>query len=436
MRLRAFAAGVCLIVVLLCGGAQAGPLSQEVILQQWYQLVLKLVRHTPTYTPPLASRNFAYLGVTSYEAVASGDDSLVSLAGQLNGLEALPRRIKGKVYDESIVLNSALAKSMQLYFGNTGPSGQNALRSRLKQLEGEASKGVAKDVAKRSKAFGEAIAQHIFAWSETDGGATIENMGFPVAYELKEGPGQWEPTNQLGMQQSPLLPEWGKNRPFAMPMNMACKLPPPPAYSEAKDSAFFQQALEVQTVRNKLTPEQAAIARYWSDDPMLTVTPPGHWISIMLQIAERDKLTAARTSEGLARVGIAVADAFIGCWRDKYDYNLVRPVSFIRKHLEPNWDSLLITPPFPEYPSGHSVQSSAAAAVLEKMFGASFAFEDAKYLADGAPPRRFASFKAAAEEAAMSRLYGGIHFRAAIERGLEQGECIGSFAANLKTVDE
>ncbi|NJO32602.1 MAG: vanadium-dependent haloperoxidase [Rhodospirillales bacterium] len=435
MRLRAFVAGVCLIAALLCGGAQAGPLSQEVILQQWYQLVLKLVRHTPTYTPPLASRNFAYLGVTSYEAVASGDDSLVSLAGQLNGLEALPRRIKGKVYDESIVLNSALAKSMQFYFGNTGPSGQNALRSRLKQLEGEASKGAAKDVAKRSKAFGEAIAQHIFAWSETDGGATIENMGFPVAYELKEGPGQWEPTNQLGMQQSPLLPEWGKNRPFAMPMNMACKLPPP-AYSEAKDSAFFQQALEVQTVRNKLTPEQAAIARYWSDDPMLTVTPPGHWISITLQIAERDKLTAARTSEGLARVGIAVADAFIGCWRDKYDYNLVRPVSFIRKHLEPNWDPLLITPPFPEYPSGHSVQSAAAATVLEKMFGASFAFEDAKFLADGAPPRRFASFKAAAEEAAMSRLYGGIHFRAAIERGLEQGECIGSFAANLKTVAE
>jgi hypothetical protein len=432
--MRLFVAFVLVTFCLCLSPARAGGLTQEQVLQQWYELVFKLVRHTPTYSPPLASRNFAYLGITSYEAVASGDDRLISLAGQLTDLRALPKRQKGKDFDEAVVLNAALAKALPLYLGNTGPSGQNALRSNTRKLNEAVKKGVAPDVFRRSRAYGEAIADHIFAWSEKDGGAVIVNMGFPLSYDVKEGPGQWVPTNQLGLQQMPLLPEWGSNRPFAMPSGSTCKLLPPPAYSEAKDSDFYQEAVEVQTVRQNLSSEQMVVARYWSDDPMLTVTPPGHWTAITLQVADREKISAAKTSEALARVGIAVADAFIGCWRDKYDYNLLRPVTYIRRHIEPGFEPLLITPPFPEYPSGHSVQSAAAATVLESMFGANFAFEDAKYLGDGQTPRKFASFKEAAKEAALSRLYGGIHFRAGVEKGLEQGECIGTFAAKLKTV--
>jgi hypothetical protein len=432
--MRQVVACVAVALLLCVTPARAGGLTQEQVLQQWYQLVLKLVRHTPNYTPPFASRSFAYLGVTTYEAVASGDDKRLSLAGQLNGLTELPQRAKGKPFDDAVVVNAALAESMQLYFGNTGPSGQNALRASTKKFEKAVAKGVAKDVLKRSTAHGVAIAQHIYKWSLMDGGAVIENMGFPISYDLKKGPGQWVPTNQLGMQQLPLLPEWGKNRTFAMLSSTACKLPPPPVYSEAKDSAFYAEALEVLTVRKSLTKEQINVARFWSDDPMLSVTPPGHWIAITLQMAERDKLPATKTAEALARVGIAVADAFIGGWRDKYDYNLLRPITYIRKHIDPAFEPLLITPPFPEYPSGHSVQSSAAATVLEIMFGENFVFEDAKYIADGQQPRNFSSFKEAAREAAMSRLYGGIHFRAGMEKGLEQGACIGAFAAKLKTV--
>ena len=165
---------------------------------------------------------------------------------------------------------------------------------------------------------------------------------------------------------------------------------------------------------------------------MLSVTPPGHWISIVLQISDREHLPAAKTAEALARLGVATADAFIGCWHAKYQYNLLRPVTYIRKIMDQKFDPLLITPPFPEYPSGHSVQSGAAEQVLEKMFGENYAFDDATYVDDGIAPRKFGSFKAAANEAAMSRLYGGIHFRAAIFDGLEQGRCIGSFAAALQ----
>jgi PAP2 superfamily len=289
------------------------------------------------------------------------------------------------------------------------------------------------DVVARSETHGRAVAEHILAWSRDDGGAVIENMGFPLQYELTSGAAHWVPTSLIALQQKPLLPDWGKNRTFAMPDGAACALPAPPEYSEDKTSEFYKQALEVYEINRNLSPEQRAIARFWSDDPMLSPTPPGHWQSIALQIIERDNVGLEKSVDVLARLGVGVADAFIGCWGAKYRYDLLRPVTYIRRVIDPNWESLMTTPPFPEYPSGHSVQSGAAAAVLTSIFGENFAFEDATHQKDGLPPRAFPSFWAAANEAGISRLYGGIHFRAAIEGGLEQGRCVGAFAIALHT---
>jgi hypothetical protein len=225
----------------------------------------------------------------------------------------------------------------------------------------------------------------------------------------------------------------GKNRSFAMPNGASCALPAPPEYSEDKNSEFYKQALEVYQTKQNITSEQRAIARFWADDAMLSVTPPGHWISIALQIFERDNVGLDKSVDALARLGVAEADAFIGCWNVKYEYDLVRPITYIRRVIDPKWESLVNTPPFPEYPSGHSTQSGAAATVLTSLFGENFAFEDDTDQNDGLKPRPFASFWAAANEAGISRMYGGIHFRAAIERGLEQGRCIGAFANALQT---
>ncbi|MGB8818900.1 MAG: vanadium-dependent haloperoxidase [Rhizobiaceae bacterium] len=401
-------------------------------LQSWYTLVVELVRHTATYSPPVASRAFAYLGTTAWEATASGNPDLKSLAGKLNGLAPLPPREAGKAYDETIVLNAALEASVKDFFWNTGPTGQRAFAAVAKRLGQEATDGKPADVVERSSAYGKAIAAHIFAWSQDDGGATIENMGFPYDYKLNTAPGHWVPTSPVRQQQLPLLPMWGDNRPFAMPDGASCALPAPPAYSEDKDSAFYKEALEVYNTSKSLDDGQKAIARFWSDDPMLTPTPPGHWIAIVLQIIERDQLPVDKSAEALARTGIAVADAFIGCWRDKFAYDLVRPVTYIRKVIDPKWEALLITPPFPEYPSGHSSESGAAAEALTALFGDNFAFEDATHVKEGHKPRPFPSFWAAAQEAGISRLYGGIHFRAAIDQGLEQGRCIGKLVAKLE----
>lgn len=403
------------------------------ILATWYQLVLELVRHTATYSPPVASRAFAYLGVVAYESVASGLPALTTLAGQLNGLKPLPARAPGEAYDEATVLHAAMAQSAHNFFANTGPTGQRAIKALEAKLQARVIDGIDAGAAGRSVEYGRSIAAHVLAWSQDDGGAVITNMGFPREYQFTKGPSHWVPTSAIAVQQMPLLPDWPKCRPFAMPSGEACRLPPPPEYSEDEQSEFYRQAFEVYEARQKLTDEHRVIARFWSDDPMLSPTPPGHWISIACQILERDGLPIDRCVEVFAKLSVAMADAFIACWQTKYEYDLLRPVTYIRRVIDAKWEPLLITPPFPEYPSGHSTQSGAAATVLAALFGDTFAFRDATHERDNLVPRAFSSFWAAAEEAAISRLYGGIHFRAACERGLEQGRCVGAFAAALKT---
>jgi hypothetical protein len=425
-------AALCCLVALAATPARAADRA-EAALHTWYRLVLELVRHTPTYSPPVASRAFAYLGVTAFEAAASGSDALQSLAGQLNGLQPVPRREAGQAYDEAVVINAALAFAARNFFLNTGPTGQRALVSMDRKLRADAAAGVAEDVARRSEAYGKAIAEHILAWSRDDGGAVVENMGFPLDYKLIEGPGHWVPTSLIAQQQFPLLPGWGKVRTFAMPSGETCPLPPPPEYSEDKASQFYKETLEVYDAVNTLTPDQRAIARFWSDDPMLSPTPPGHWISIAMQVLDKEQAGLDKRAETLARLGVVLADAFIGCWDAKFKYDYIRPVTAIRRLIDKKWETLLITPPFPEYPSGHSTQSGAAAVVLADLFGETYAFEDRSHEADGLIPRKYASFWAAAEEAGISRLYGGIHFRAAIKFGLDQGRCIGAHVNALKT---
>lgn len=425
-----FAAVLALTALPLATPAQAA-VDPSTVMANWYKLILELIRHTPTYSPPVAARSLGYLGVTAYEATASGNPDLTSLAGQVNALTPLPPRDAG-AYDEGAVMEAALTASVEYFFFNTGPTGQRAKAAMAKQLEAQAADGVDPETLSRSRAYGQAVAAHIIAWSESDGGAKIENMGFPYSYDAPKGPEKWVPTSLIVQQQMPLLPDWGKVRPFAMPQGASCDLPPPPAYSEDPASDFYKEAKEVYDTSKSLTDEQKLIARFWSDDPMLTWTPPGHWIYLALQLLDEDQADAPRRAEVLARLGMATADAFIGCWQTKYEYDLLRPFTYIRRVIDPKWETLLITPPFPEYPSGHSTQSGAAAAVMNEMFGSDRAFDDAAHEDEGMAARHFANFDAAAEEAALSRLYGGIHFRAAIERGLEQGHCIATHVTALR----
>ena len=417
-------------------GAQTSAVGPDEVVRTWYRLMLELVRHTPTMSPPVASRAMGYVGVTAYETVAGGASDMISLAGQVNGLTAGPRREPGAVYDEAVALQAAMAASVASFFENTGPTGQRAMAAMTDKFGAKVAAGVPAEVVARSTAYGQAMAAEIAGWARNDGGSAIENMGFPYEYTAKEGPQYWVPTSLVRQQQAPLLPKWGENRPFVMPAGSACPLPPPPEYSENPGSAFYAEALEVVTATAAMTDDQKAIARFWSDDPMLSPTPPGHWVSIALGALEAEDADIARHVDVLARLGMAVSDAFIGCWNSKFEYDLLRPVTYIRRVINPKWEPMLITPPFPEYPSGHSTQSGAAATVLTALYGEGYGFADATHEADGMKVRAYDSFWDAANEAGISRLYGGIHFRAAIERGLDQGRCIGAYVNALKTLEK
>jgi len=427
-------AAICIgLAALVAPPACAEAPSATEVMRTWYRLVLELVRHTPTYSPPVAARAFGYLGVTAHEVAVTGSPGLISLAGQVNGLTPLPARDPDAVYDDAVVMQAAMAASVRDFFSNTGPTGQRSLDAMERTLGEKVSAGLPADVVDRSTALGQALAAHVFDWSQDDGGAVVTNMGFPLTYTPGTGPSAWVPTSAIRQQQAPLLPDWGRNRPFVLPDGTACPVPPHPPYSEDPASDFYAEAMEVYETARTLTPEQAEIARFWSDDPMLSPTPPGHWISIGWTILDERGAGLEDSADVMARLGIAQADAFIANWEAKYRHDLLRPVTYIRRLIDKTWEPLLITPPFPEDPSGHSTQSGAAASVLTAIFGPGVAFADDTHIDDGLPVRTFSGFWEAANEAGISRLYGGIHFRAAIENGLAQGDCVGGHVNALQT---
>lgn len=406
-------------------GASAYPAEVPLL---WFELALELVQTTPGFSPPVASRALGYAGVALYEALQPGMPRRRSLAGQLNELAPAPGSADG-AYHWPTVANGALASILRSLFPTATAESARAIDELERRFSARAEADLPLGVSRRSVARGEAVAAHVFTWSTTDGGHEAFRNNFPP-YDPPGGPGLWVPTPPDF--RPALQPHWGANRPFALPSGAACT-PPPPAYSDQVGSSFYAEAYECYTAATRLTPEQEAIARFWSDDPGQTPTPPGHSISILTQVARARAVTLAQAAEAYAKVGIAVADAFIACWNAKYRYTLLRPVTYIQSIVDAGWTPLLTTPPFPEYTSGHSVQSAAAAEVLTDLFG-DVAFVDRTH-ESCLPARSFRSFHEAAEEAAVSRLYGGIHFRAAIERGLEQGCYVGRYASELVTAD-
>lgn len=395
----------------------------------WFDLQLKLVKESPGFSPPVASRAFGYAGVTLYEAVAPGMPAYRTLAGQLNGLSELPQVARGQQLYWPAVANSALATITRLLFANASTENKSAVVALESRFASRFRPQLQPEIFQRSVTQGKLVAGAIYAWSLSDGGHEGHLKNFPYTYKAVVGPRLWTPT-MPGFTRA-LQPDWGNNRTFVLDAGSECQPPPHPPYSEQPGTDFYNEMLEVYKAVNNLTREQRTIAQFWADNPGETATPPGHSIAILNQIIRQQPTNLAVAAEAYAKVGMAVADAFISCWRTKYKYNLLRPITCIQSLLDPEWNPIMSTPPFPEFTSGHSVQSGAAAQVLTDLFGA-VAFTDHTHDSRGFAPRAFSSFFAAADEAAISRLYGGIHFRSAIEFGLEQGKCIGKKIGALK----
>jgi len=408
------------------------------VATEWLSLNLLLVQQTPGFSPPVASRALAYMGVTLYESIQSGIPGYISLAGQLNELQSLPLAQPDEALHWPTVANAAMATMTRMMFPTASAENKGRIDLLERSLPLKLSKdfdvsSISADMTNRSQTFGKLMAMAVMTWARTDGGH--EAWG-PLRREQQNyvppsGEGQWSATPPTFA--APLLPWWGDIRPFVLQSATQCEVPAPLPFSEKTNSPLYKEAEEVYRVSTRATIEQRQLALYWADDPLKTPTPAGHWAFIAGDLLKTNKANLADAAKLYAQLNIAMADAFIAGWKSKYALNVLRPVTYVQLHIDSNWvPTLMHTPPFPEYPSGHSVQSSSAAGVLEQFFGKNTPFTDNTHNDRGWGPRNFASFKAASDEAAVSRLYAGIHFRSGIEAGKVQGRCVAGEALKLK----
>ena len=392
------------------------------IPQTWYNLVMQLIVQTPGHTPPIVCRSFGYIGVTLYEALIGEMANHHSLVGQLNGLTSVPSRKYGNSYFAPVVDNAALARIIKYMFLNASTDNLNRIDSLESAIKQSYNKKISQTIITRSTDYGHAIADAIYNWSRTDGGDQAYLNNFPSDYVPPVGLDKWVPTPPLN--QPAMLPYWGNNRPMMFADGVGTIDPPaPPSFSASSGTSFYKAAYEVYYTETHLSIEQNTIALYWADGAG-SFTPSGHNVTIALQMIRNHHLNLYQAATLLAKVGIAQNDAAIICWRSKYVHNLLRPITFINSYIDGSWSPLIPTPPFPSYTSGHSTFSGATAGILTAEIGDHVAFEDSSKIYAGFSPRSFNNFNAYAREAAISRLYAGIHYRFDNEQGFSCGQQI------------
>jgi hypothetical protein len=402
------------------------------VANDWFKLTYDLTKQTPGFTPPVAARAYGYTAVAMYEAVVQGSSQYNSLQGRIAGLQAgaIPQK-ENRTYSWPVVANYALSTIVRRLYINAPAAGKTNIDYTENKFYNLYLSVAPADVVEASKLLGIAVGNAVYDYSKSDGQEFCYSSNFPASYIPPVGAGLWIST--LPAFQSALQPYWGNVRTF-MPQSTSGIVISPMPFSATAGSPCYNEFNEVVTVKNNLSTAQRTVGQYWSDDPGLTGTPPGHTVSIARQVCENENLDLMRAAEVYVKTAMSVHDAFVCCWKLKYIHNTIRPVSYIRQNIDGAFTPLLNTPPFPEYPSGHSVQSGAGFQVLTDLFGAAYRFTDNTHSArtdiDGSP-RSFNSFFEAADEAAISRLYGGIHPRQGIVDGVTQGKIIGKLFSNL-----
>jgi hypothetical protein len=378
------------------------------------------------FSPPVASRIYFYANAAAYEALVMQDETYQSLHGQIAGYPNISAlKGAGNVNYELAAVYAFFKTGGKLVFS------EHLLTDSIKVILNDFRE---KDtlVYNNSLKLGQAISDSILTWSAKDNYA-LTRAKRRYAYSKQKG--KWTPTPPGFI--DAVEPYWSQIRPVSLDSAGQFKPIPPPAYSTDTASLFMKEVREVYRVTNKLSREQVLVASFWDCNPFYLNTqghlnfatkklsPGGHWISITGQATESRGKTWTETAAAYVLTSVALFDGFISCWDEKYRSQFIRPETVINAYIDEKWRPMLQTPPFPEYTSGHSVISTAAAVVLTEVLGEDFTFDDHTETGYGLPVRTFKSFRNACDEAAISRLYGGIHFRSSIVNGQLQGERIG-----------
>src|SRR5688572_21234633 len=382
------------------------------------------------FPPMIGSRNYAYANIAAYEVIVLGDNRFQTLSGQIKHLPALPLQdTAGVNFNYASLL--AFCKVGEAV---TFPEG--SMQDYVVKLDSLAkASGMPAATIAASKKLADGVAGHILQWSRGDNYAQSRSAS---KYTVTNEEGSWVPTPPMYMQA--VEPHWCEIRPMVLDSASQFRPEQPVAYDiKNKNSNYYRFLIEVKNIGDSLTEEQKHIADFWDDNPskgnvighvtFITkkFSPPGHWMNIVGIAAQKAGADFSTTVGAYTQTGIALFDAFISCWDEKYRSKYVRPETVINRYIDQNWRPHIQTPPFPSYTSGHATNSAAAAEVMTYWFGDKLSFTDTSLLEFGIKNRTIHSFRAAAEEAAMSRLYGGIHYRFDNENGIIAGRKLGEF---------
>lgn len=389
------------------------------------------------FSAPVCSRIYAYTHIAAYEALRPAYPDQLSYSQKLNGLGQVPQPTAGEecYYPLSSAIAFITVGKKLVFNADTLAGMEQAFLKKVDELP------ISEALKNNSIQYGRKVGQHILEWASKDG--YLQRNSFP-AYIVTKDIARWQPTPPDYM--DAVETNWRTLRPFAMDSATQFRPGTPYPFDTNKGSAFYKEALQVYTTAKNLTEEQDKIAKFWDCNPNTSVTqghvtyfqqklaPPGHWIHLTSTLAQKEGFGPMKTADVLSKTAIAMADGFISCWEAKYHYKVTRPETFINQFMDKEWVPLIQTPPFPEYPSGHSVCSGAATAVLNQFFGEQYAYTDNTEAPFGMEARSFHSFDEAAEEASISRMYGGIHFKNALDTGVKQGKMVGKNVMSKLTI--
>lgn len=389
------------------------------------------------FSPPVASRVYMYPSVASYAIIQKKHpEKYNSLVGQFKGFHDISEPSNNNVDYNLAAIEAFLKVSKTLVFSEDQlVAYQDSIYNDLKE------KGLSNNVFEASIEYGDKVAKHILKWADKD--LYKQTRTYPQ-YIIRDEPEFWKPTPPNYMQG--IEPHWNKIRTVVIDSANQFVPKPPKEFDLTKGSPFMEELMQVYEVGGKSNCKNEAIASFWDCNPYVAlhqghtmfankkITPGGHWIGITSLATKKSKNSFDETINAYLNVSVALFDGFISCWDEKWNTLVVRPETVINEFIDKDWEPFLQTPPFPEYTSGHSVISASAAIVLTDLFGDNFAFVDTTELEYGLPSREFQSFIQASEEAALSRLYGGIHYDMAITEGFTQGQNVGNYIVkNLQT---
>ena len=393
------------------------------------------------FSPPVASRIYVYPTIAAYEILINQHPNFKSLTGKIKGLDKIPLPDPDLEYSFPLAsIHAFLVVGKDLIFSEEKITEyQKELMSELKEL------GIPKEIYNRSIDYGDIVASHIRKWYKKDN--YDQTRSFPKYTIRRNNIESWKPTPPDYMEG--IEPHWNKIRTLLIDSADQFTVDQPPSFSMKKDSHFYKDLYEVYQIGKNLTDEQKQIASFWDCNPYVShhkghamfatkkITPGGHWIGITKIATQKADLSLMETIYTYTLVSVGLFDSFIVCWDEKWRSILVRPETLINQFIDKEWIPYLQTPPFPEYTSGHSVISRTSAKILTKVLGDNFEFLDTTEEKYGLKARNYKSFIEAADEAAISRIWGGIHYMPAITLGVKQGDKVGDFVlSQLNLIDQ